>query len=461
MFKKHIHYNPEIESATLGSFLIEPSAFGRCYGILSKEVFYTEENQVVYELIEKMWENNEKIDVLTVVNKYCRTFKTTELGGYNAPFYITRLTNPVVSTANLESHALILKQMYIERELMRITMSGIEQGKDVLIAVGELEDKLREITRISVKDDFKDIDETLLSLYQHMDHVKDKEVVGVTTGFQQLDTITGGLLPGGMYVVAARPSVGKTAFMGKMAIGAARKGVKVGIISLEMDNNRMTARLASLTTEVEFWRIYRNRMVDDSQRDFFYEKIAKELSRLPIKISDTASVTIGDIKAKVARLIQKKQLEVLFVDYLGLIDTGGTNRNYNREQEVSKMSRGIKMLAMQYQIPIILLCQLNRMSEQSGDKKPKLHHLRESGSIEQDADGVIFIHRDYMSGIKVNSEGQSTENEADLIVAKWRDGEVCEYKIGFDGGRMRFYEQNSNMRPLPNNFYESNEEPPF
>jgi len=366
---------------------------------------------------------------------------------FRSAYVITKLINAVVSTANLEAHSFILKQMYIERELIKITHNGIEERTDVLEQVANLETKLRKITQISSQDDFKTLDDAFVSLYKHMDTVKDKDVIGITTGFKQLDKITGGLMPGGMYVVAARPSVGKSAFMGRMVIGAAKQGKQVGIISLEMNNEQISARLASLTTEVEFWRIYRNRMMDQEQQDDFYRKM-NQVARLPIRISDNASVNINDIKAKVSKLSQRGQLDILFIDYLGLIDTEGSNRNYNREQEVSKISRGVKLMAMQYEIPVVILSQLNRMSEAGGDKKPKLHHLRESGSIEQDADGVLFIHRDFMSGIKTNSEtGMTTESEADLIIAKWRNGEVCEYKIGFDGQRMKFYEPEENAFP--------------
>ena len=158
---------------------------------------------------------------------------------------------------------------------------------------------------------------------------------------------------------------------------------------------------------------------------------------------------ISEIKAKISRLRRKSKIDILYIDYLQLLDTDDKDRNSNREQQVSKISRGLKLLAKDYGIPIVVLAQLNRVSEQMADKKPKLHNLRESGSLEQDADGVMFIHRDYMSGIKQNEDGSSTENQADIIIAKWRDGEVTEYKIGFDGTKMKFFEFDDNNQ-LPN-----------
>lgn len=210
-----------------------------------------------------------------------------------------------------------------------------------------------------------------------------------------------------------------------------------------MTDNQITARVSSLATEIEYWRIYRNRMVDEEQTQMFY-KITAKVSELPILISDKTGVNIGDIKAKISRLKRKAKIDILYIDYLQLLDTDEKERNYNREQQVSKISRGLKLLAKDYKIPIVVLAQLNRVSEQLTDKKPKLHNLRESGSLEQDADGVIFLHRDWMSGIKENEDGSSTDGQADIIIAKWRDGEITEYKIGFDGAKMKFFEYEEN-----------------
>lgn len=438
MFTKDKHYSIDLENTVLGSFLIEPTAFGRCYGTLKKDVFYKNENVIIFDTIEKMWSNNEPVDIHTVCIKLVRS-GYEKLDNSNTSYYITRLTNTVVSTANLEYHSLLLRQFYVEREMIKITNSGIGQS-DAVSKIKELQETFLELTKINVIDDFKSIDEVLVDLYKHMDLVKDKELAGVTTGFKYLDKVTGGLTPGGVFIVAARPSVGKSAFLGRMVLGAATKGYHCGVISLEMQDEQISARMASLTTEIEFWKIYRNRMQDKQEANRFYQIMNDQLSRLPIYISDTSQVNVSEIKAKISRLKQKGNLDVLYIDYLGLIEAESGNKNYNREQEVAKMSRGLKLIAMQFNIPIVLLCQLNRGSEAVGDKKPKLHNLRESGSIEQDADGVLFIHRDSMSGIMINADGNSTEGEADIIIAKWRNGELTDYKIGFDGPKMKFYE---------------------
>jgi len=434
---ENVHYCYKLEMEILGAIILEPTAFGRCFKILDKDVFRKESNQAVYSALVEMWQNNLPITHISIW-LYLVKKGHDLLGGVNTAHYVSQLTKSVTSTAALEYHSLLLRQMYVDREVIRISSAGVGNNEG-LGAVRKMEQELSKLRQKVVVDDFKGIDEVLVNLCKHMDNVKDKELSGITTGFKQLDRITGGLQPGGMYIVAARPSVGKSAFMGKMVLQAALAGHKVAIISLEMTDNQISARLASLTTEIDYWRIYRHRLEDERQSKTFYQKI-NEMAGLPIVISDSTGVNIDDIKAKVARLKAQGKIDILYIDYLQLLDSDGQNKNGNREQEVSRISRGVKLLAKDHSIPVVVLAQLNRLSEQGGDKKPKLHNLRESGSLEQDADGVMFIHRDFMSGIKADQDGNSTDSQADIIIAKWRDGEVTEYKIGFDGPKMKFYE---------------------
>jgi replicative DNA helicase len=435
--KENIHYSYELERQILGSIILENTAFGRTYKILDADVFYKSAHQVIYRKIEEMWQNNIPIDLISLCINLCQSGHD-KFENYDTAYFLTIVTEKVTSTATLEYHAVLLRQMAHEREVLKITTSGIGD-MDSMEAVKKIEDQLLKLRQKVIVDDFKGIDEVLINLYAHMDNVKDKTISGITTGFKYLDKITGGLQPGGMYIIGARPSVGKSAFMGKMVLNAAMKGSKVGIISLEMTDNQIAARIASLASDIDYSRIYRNRMADEQQHEMFYKKAAT-LSNLPIVISDATGVNISDIKAKIARLKSLEKIDILFIDYLQLLDSDSKNRNYNREQEVSNISRGLKLIAKDYNIPVVVLAQLNRASEQVGDKKPKLHNLRESGSLEQDADGVLFLHRDWMSGIKTNEDNNDTSCEADIIIAKWRDGEVCEYKIGFDGPKMKFYE---------------------
>lgn len=444
-FKEYIHYDRNMERAVLGACLLEKTAFGRIRGLLMKECFYSDGCKKVYEIINEMWENNFPIDMYTIVQYFVRNKGINLLDGDNVPYFITRLTNSVVSTANIEYHSLLIRQLYAERELFRIKYSPIEEGSDVLVRTEKMRDELFKLTQIKVVDDWADMIDVILKLHKHMDSVKGKDIIGIPTGFYKFDVVTGGLCNSDMIVIAARPSVGKSAFLGGIAVHAAQKGFKVGIISLEMSDIQLGARMSSLVSDMEFYKIFRNKMQDDDERDRLYGHL-ETLSNLPIKISEKTSVNVNDIRAKVGQLIYKQQCDIVFIDYLQLVESVEGNRNYNREQEVAKMSRGLKLMAKEFNIPVVVLAQLNREAEKTGDKKPKLHHLRESGAIEQDADLVVFIHRDFQSGIIQNEQGNSTEFEADLIVAKGRNIEKPEIKIGFNGPKMKFYD----IQEIPN-----------
>lgn len=473
ILKKYIHYDTEMEAAILGAFLLVKFSFARVRGIITEECFYSEGHKIIFNAISEMWANNVGIDILTLTQFLVRNKNISDIDGNNVPYYVSKLTTSVVSTANLEQHSLLVRQLYAERELFKMKYTPQDETGDVLVRARNIQNELNKIMQIKVTDDWKDMVDVVIDLHNHMDLVKDKDLIGVPTGFSRLDLVTGGLVKGSVTVVAARPSVGKSALLNAMSIYPAKLGYKVGIISLEMPNVQIGARMGSLVSDVEFYKIFRNRMDDEMQREKLYADL-EMLANLPIKISDKTGVNVGDIRAKVSQLASKGDIDILFIDYLQLVDGETSNRNYNREQEVSKLSRGIKIMAMDFQIPIVVLAQLNRESEKLSNKKPAIHHLRESGSIEQDADGVILLHRDWKSGITANADGSSTEFEADLIVAKWRNGETPEIKIGYDPPKMRFYDLDAmpkfrqpqqNWKPITNNtqgsFDEGFNEQPF
>lgn len=451
-FKEYIHYDKRMEQAVLGACLLEKDSVGRIRGLLTKECFYVDGNKEMFEVLIEMWENNYPIDLLTVTQYLIKKKGRISIEGVNVPYYLVKMTKDIYSTANIEYHSLILRQLYVERELLRIQSKTFEG--DVLQKTEKLRDELFKLSQIKVVNDWKDMVDVVMELHKHMDEVLDKDIIGVPTGFSKFDMVTGGLVKGDMIVLAARPSVGKSAFLGAVAVNAAENGFKARIISLEMSNIQIGARLGSLVSDIEFYKIFRNRMDDDKQRDELYSKLEK-LSNLDIKISDKTKVNINDIRAKVGQLKSKDDIDILFVDYLQLLDSEeGFGKNFNREQEVSKMSRGFKLMAKEFNIPIVVLAQLNRESEKSQNKKPALHHLRESGAIEQDADLVVFLHRDWKVGIQFDKDGNSTEFEADLIIAKGRNIETPEIKIGFDGAKMRFYDKDKiiySSNSIPNN----------
>lgn len=466
-FKEFIHYDKEMESAILGAFLIEKQCYGNVRGIINRDCFYMDANKIVFDAISEMWEENFPIDTLTVTQRIVRNKNISELNGSTVPYYICRLTNPVVSTANVEAHCFLIRQLYAERELLKIKYGSFDSNEDILTRTEKMRDELFKLTQIKIANDWCGMDEVVLKLHEHMDEVQGKDIIGVPTGFYQFDVITGGLCKSDMIVIAARPSVGKSAFLGKIAVHAANVGYKVAIISLEMSDIQLGARMGSLVSNMDFHKIFRNKISDEKERGMLYAYL-ETLANLPIKISEKTNVNVNDIRAKVGQLISKGQCDIVFIDYLQLVDSDEGNRNYNREQEVAKMSRGIKLMAKEYNIPVVVLAQLNRESEKTASKKPQLHNLRESGAIEQDADLVIFLHRDFQSGILVNENGMTTEFEADLIVAKGRNIEKPDIKIGFDPPKMRFYDLNNKFNQVNSMTYRdytqpttSNEEPPF
>lgn len=434
MLKKHIHYDDDLENAIIGACLIEKLAFSRIFNLLKSAFFRDTLNGVLFSVLQEMYENAIPIDMFTLPVYIAKRNKQL-LTEYNIPFEIIEKTKSVVSTAHLEFHSLLIRDMYVKRRMLELQASVISDTPGI-DSLEDLKEELEELSNIKTTDDWEDMTELLTKLHQHMDSVLGKDLIGVTTGFNLLDKMTSGFTPG-MFVIGARPSVGKSALLNKMVVSAASGGKKVGIINLEMSQAEIAGRLSSLVVDMDFNTIFRNQLRDEQERLKFYSEL-DTLANLPIKVSSATGVNIQDIRAKTLKLYNSWGCDILFIDYLQLVDTETKNKNYNRENEVAKLSRGLKLLSMDLQIPIVPLCQLNRESVKNGDKKPQLHHLRESGSIEQDADGVMFLHRDWKVGIMQNNDGGSTEREADLIVAKWRNGQTGEIKIGFDPPKMKF-----------------------
>lgn len=443
MFQKHIHYSQELEMAVLGACILEREAFGRIYGMLQKENFYFGGHQEVFSVMDLMYRNNIPIDSLTVIDEIIRKRGFAELEKCEIPFFVLGLTRSVCSSAHLEYHSHIIKSMWIERELLKLTHSGIDSEGDSRRKIYELQEKLNGLNQQNAIEDWEDMTSLMVKLYQHQEKMEKSKGLGITTGWQKLDTQSGGLHPGNLVIIGARPSVGKSAFAGQMAVGIAKKNLKVGIISLEMNNMEIAARIASIDANVNFDVTYRSLYQDDIQRHSVYSKISQSTSQLPIWITDKTSVNIHEIKAKAQKLKHREGLDVLIVDYLQLVEGDETTKNRNREQEVSKISRGSKALAKELEIPVVVLCQLNReVTKRKGEHRyPELSDLRESGSLEQDADIVMFLHRDWMAGIQVTENGASTEREADLIIRKWRN-QMSNYmiKLDFDPPKMKFSE---------------------
>lgn len=462
-FKKDIHYSQHLEEAILGACLLEKEAFGRIYGNLETETFYFSGHQEVFSAMKKMYKEGLLIDILTVVDFIMRIRRIELLQSTNVPYFVCRLTNAVVGTTHLEYHAHIIKTMWMDREIITLTYGGVRDGT-TSEKMRSIQDKLLTLQQKGTEHDWEDMSQLMVGMYQYQEEMKKTGGIGIPTGIKMIDKENGGFHNGQMIVIGSRPSVGKSAFIGEIAINMAKKDFKVGIVSLEMSNNEVAARLAAVDTDTDFNVLYRGLYRDTQEAHDLYRKIGDRTAQLPIYVTSKTSVDIVEIRAKAAKLKALHGLDCLMVDYLQLVGVENT-RNTNRENEIAKISRGAKIMAKELNIPVIMLCQLNReVTKRKGEERyPQLSDLRESGSLEQDADVVMFIHRDWMAGYQQNEQGNTTEFEADLVVRKWRNGRT-NFKIPFDfhPTKMKFTERNvSGFVPVVKSFYEKDDKDPF
>lgn len=471
--KEGIHYSRELEHTVLGVCLLTPSAFGRIYGVVEEKHFYVRDGAITFSVMREMFDKSIPIDLLTVWERMVNIGKELDWSSkYGDPhgdtakditLFLTNVTKAVVSDVHLEYWCFLIKEMWKKREIEKITRSGIDLASDPQEQGFKISQQINEILGGEVKQDWYDLNDLYWNLLIHQNDISQGKKTFVTTGFKAIDKLNGGFSSGQLIVVGARPSVGKSALMNKVAFAIARQNKTVGIISLEMNNTEIAARLASIESQTSFGIIYRNLFRDQNEQEIFYNKISSR-SNLPIYVSDKTKVDVNEIKSKAIKLKHKHGLSCLIIDYLQLVDTPG-NKNYNREQEVAKISRGLKMIAMELEIPVIVLCQLNRAvtARKGKDRYPQLSDLRESGAIEQDADAVLMLHRDWMNGLEFNPDTQaSTEKEADLLGVKWRNGATFHLELDFEPQLMMFSEKSNlslpgNWKPIENN----DEDEPF
>lgn len=314
MYKKDIHYSEKLETEILGSCLLEQSGFSRIFNLIKPEAFYFDKNKNLITWIKEMFENNLPLDMIAVADYIIRKKGISEISGNNIYYYLTHMTKDVTSTANMEYYSVILNEMWVNRQMIAITNSGL-QSEDTVKEIRFLQDRLSDLTNFSYKSDWSDMSQLMVGLYKHQDEMGRTQGKGVLTGFHTIDDIYGGFFPGQMIVIGARPSVGKSAFAGQMALNMATKGTSVGFVSLEMNNNEIAARFASLDTSIPFGEIFRSLFRDENQRDQFYQKINKSSSTLPIFVSDKTDLNVTEIKAKAWKLKHEHGLGCLVIDY--------------------------------------------------------------------------------------------------------------------------------------------------
>ncbi len=429
----------EMEEAVLGALMLEKDAIEVVLDLLSPEAFYKPEHQKIYTVVKQLAENGKVIDLLTVTQELRNRGWIAEIGGAG---YIAQLSNKIASAAHIDFHARIIAQKFIQRELIRVTSDIQRQAYDNTLDVYQLLDQSEQdlfaISSGVVKKEILPISPILDDAILKIQQAKDKEFNGVPSGFPSIDKITQGWQKGDLIIIAARPSMGKTAFTLSMARNmAADHDQSVAFFSLEMPSIQLVNRLIVSETEIDHNTIKSGKLTD-KEWAHLEEKVGK-LYQAPIFIDDSPSMTIFELSAKCRRLKAKHRLDIVVIDYLQLMK--GEGKSGNREQEVSQISRSLKQLAKELEIPIIALAQLNRGVElRTGtQKRPMLADLRESGAIEQDADIIAFINRPERMGI-AEVDGVSTRGLAEIIIAKHRNGQTADVSLRFRDEFARFEE---------------------
>src|ERR1700704_6510987 len=436
MFGKIPPQAKDLEEAVLGAIMLEKNAFDTVAEILKPECFYVESHQRVFKCMQGLQQKNQPIDILTVVEELRFREELDMAGG---AYYVTKMTNAVVSAANIEAHARIILQKFIQRELIRISGEIIgdayEDSTDVFDLLDDAESKLFEITNNHLRKNFDTIDSVLVKTIQRIQDLrsKDEDTTGVPTGYKSLDRVTYGWQNTDLIILAARPAVGKTAFALNLARNAAlhpTKATPVAIFSLEMSAGQLVQRILAAESEIWLEKIARGKLEEHEMKQLYARGIQR-LAQAPIFIDDTPALNIFELRAKCRRLKNKHNIGLIIIDYLQLMSGTGENRNSNREQEISRISRDLKGLAKELNIPIIALSQLSREVEKrkEGNKMPQLSDLRESGAIEQDADMVMFLYRPEYYDITSNEMGESNKGETHVRIAKHRNGSLETIKL--------------------------------
>ncbi|MEA3505838.1 MAG: replicative DNA helicase [Bacteroidota bacterium] len=451
----------DLEQAVLGALMLEKNALTAVIDILQPAVFYKNAHQNIFEAIQSLFAKSEPIDILTVTNELKTMNALDRIGG---PYYITQLTNRVASAANIEYHARILLEKFIQRELIRVSGDVIkeayEDSTDVFALLDKAELGLFNVSENNFRRGHSSMQELIKDAITEIENAKDSDdhLRGIPSGFKDLDRLTAGWQKSDLIVLAARPGMGKTAFVLSMARNSAvdfNKGI--ALFSLEMSAIQLVTRLISSET-----RISGNKLKKGDLKDYEWEQLNSKISNLieaPIYIDDTPALSVFELRAKCRRLKEQHDIQMIVIDYIQLMTVGTDNKGGNREQEISTISRSLKSLAKELDVPVIILSQLNRSVEtRGGTKRPQLSDLRESGAIEQDADMVLFIYRPEYYGLTEDESGESTAGKATIIVAKHRNGALEDIELRFVAENISFKNLDENIESMTPNFMTPNTE---
>lgn len=435
------HYNPKLpphdldaERSVLAAALIDPEAMIKATEVLIPESFYVKAHQLIFEAMVELFEQREPIDVVTLTNQLKKMKKLAPVGGASA---LSQLSTIVSTSANVGHYAQLVREYYVKRQL--ISLSGemsdmaFDDGKNIKDVLDLAEQKVLGISQIHNTKAFIPIKNTLVESFDRLDELQrsGSDLRGVPTGFQDLDALLAGMQKSNLIILAARPGMGKTAFALNIAQNVAVLAKKkIGVFSLEMSREELVDRLLVAQADIDAWKLKTGRL---DQQDFLKLSDAMGvLAEAQLFIDDTPGLSIYDMRTKARRLMTEQHIDLLVVDYLQLAQ--GKTRD-NRVQEVAEISQGLKNIARELKIPVIALSQLSRAIEQRGEKAPQLSDLRESGSIEQDADVVMFLYR----------KDDDIREAVTLKIAKHRNGALGEVELYFRGDRIKFYGMEKRM----------------
>jgi replicative DNA helicase len=426
-------YSEEAEEAVLGAILSNPNVIFNVASFLKGEDFYILRHQYIWEAMQRIVERGEEFDYLTVSKELADIGRLDEVGG---PWYLLRLVNNTPTSVHAEVYARVVERAAVRRRLMaaadEIKALALNEEMAIEKVTDEAEARLFSVTESQLRRDLVPISHVISEYWERMERlIGDRdEALGLPTGFRALDTLLGGLQKSDLLIFAGRPGMGKTSFMLSVALNAARFDKRIAIFTMEMGVEQIIQRMVSMETGINMQRL-RLGQVDELE----WRRLVEAMSRLrnfKIFIDDTPAMSPMQMRAKCRRLAREQGVDLIMVDYLQLMNAGGVYEN-NRVQEVSHISRNLKELARELNVPLFSAAQLSRAVEQRQDKRPQLSDLRESGSLEQDSDIVMFLYRD-----EVYNEATEAPNQADIIVAKHRNGPTGVVSLYFDKTITRF-----------------------
>ena len=425
----------DAEKSVLGAVLIDSGTINLVVEFLKSEHFYSREHQLIYSAMVTLYEKQQPIDVVTIQDELKKTDSLKQIGGKN---YLSDLINTVPTSAYIEQYGRIVKNHFVKRRLIQMSSRLVEKSFDTKGDVKKLLDdaevEIFSLSQEHIHRDFIQLKEVLAESFERLEEFvkKGSHLRGVSTGFADLDNKLAGMQDSNLLILAARPGIGKTTLSLNIALQAATKNkIPVGFFSLEMSKEELVDRLLVGQADIDAWRLKTGRLSDDD-----YKRLTEamgELSESPIFIDDTPGASILEMRTKARKLKMEKNIKLLIVDYLQLVDAG--RRFDSRVNEVSFVSQNLKNLARELKIPVLAISQLSRAVEQRGTRKPQLSDLRESGSIEQDADVVMFLY------LEQESEDILDQNKKiiKLYIAKHRNGATGEMDLMFRGDRVKFY----------------------